>query len=675
MSTGTTTRLQAETLPVYEVTRTGLDEAQARRLATAFGIPEHELAVRDGVVSYVDRDRYLGLPSTELEDADVAEKLRGMSATANPDTRLHLKSIDLTALASLPVMDNEAALRKSGEAFASAGLHLESAHPVAGSTTFTASFVDGDRAGTAVSRELHTRVSHEFTDGLGHQLIGPGAVVQVTFDGTGQVVQLHYATRELREGAAVQIFSEDEARRRVRHQFPADAQINVWLVYWCPSLRRAPGHKEPLSPQHVIPWYAYNSEVSRRHPQTDVPSQRRSKIQLIPATDDPRFVPTVNLTASGRERVEAEAEVSGGRAPYCYVWSGSNPEVSRLDGPSVSYSPISRGAVPADPRTPRLVARRETVGVTVIDANGVMIHQSATIPVASGLVPGGKGGGPSASWGTESPREPTFAVDRIGWQNGMSTPGAGGGTEAFAWLGDLAWPGDFIQASPAGTLPGTPWINGDADFSNWGIDTAAIVLNNTDGWAEGFCASQPGATIAEYPTAELLCPANPGYTVVTSLLNGDDTATTQYSDISENASWSPNGPDNQLLWLIMDACDTLDASSSLGTPQDRWAAAFGGLHILFGFNSEEQLADGSFEQDFAEYMLNGMGGPLTICQAWFLAAQTAGVGGPPQHGIPAALGPITTGDVCDSGDFYIGKGTQGPTILPGTITGWWYTTD
>src|ERR1700727_159621 len=212
MSTGTTTGRQAETLPVFEVTRTGLDEAQARSLATAFGIPEHELVVRDGVASYVDRDGYLGLPSTELEDADVAEKLRGMSATANPDTRLHLTSIDLTALASLPVMDNEAALRKSAEAFASAGLRLESARPVAGSTTFTASFVDGDRAGTAVSRELQTRVSHEFTDGRGHQLIGPGAVVQVTFDGTGKVVQLHYATRELREGAAVQIFSEEEAR-------------------------------------------------------------------------------------------------------------------------------------------------------------------------------------------------------------------------------------------------------------------------------------------------------------------------------------------------------------------------------------------------------------------------------------------------------------------------------
>jgi hypothetical protein len=675
MSTETYTEQDTETLPVYEVTRTGLDQAQAARLAEAFGIPAAELVLRDGVVSYVDRDSYLSVPTTEVGDADLVERLRAMSAATNPDTRLQLKAIDFAALESLPVLGHEAALRKSAEAFASAGLRLESARPVAGSTTFTATFVDGDRAGTSVSHELHTRVSHDFTGGRGHQLIGPGAQVQVTFDGTGKVVQLHHAARELSEGPAVPVFSADEARRRVRHQFPPDARINVWLVYWCPSLRRAPGHKAPLAPQHIIPWYAYNSEVSRRHPQADAATPRRSKIQLIPATDDPRFVPAVSLAASGREQVEARAEVSGGRAPYSYVWSGSSPEATSHQGPSASYTPISRGAVPAEATASRLAERRETVGVTVIDANGVMIHQNATIAVASRLVPKGKGGGPSASWGTESPREPDFAVDRVGWQNGMSTPGAGGGTEVFAWLGDLAWPGDFIRASPPGTLPGTPWINGDADFSNWGVDSAAIVLNNTDGWAEGFCASQPGATIAEYPTAEFLCPANSGYTVVTNLLNGNATATTEYSNVSESGSWTPSGPDSQLLWLIMDACDTLDATSSLGTPQDRWAAAFGGLHILFGFNSEEQLGDGSFEQDFAEYMLTGMGGPLTIAQAWFLAGQTAGVGGPPSHGIPAALGPITTGNVCDSGDFYIGKGTQGPTILPGTITGWWYTTD
>jgi hypothetical protein len=675
MSTEKTTDPPVETLPVYEVTRMGLDETHTRKLAEAFGIPVDEMILHDGVVSYVDRAGYLSVPTLDVSDPDITERLRAMSLTGGPDIRLRLQSIDLAVLEKLPVMDDETALRKSAEAFASAGLRPESARPVAGNTTFAVTFVDGSRAGTTLSRKLQTRVSHEFSDGKGHPLIGPGAQMHVTYNGAGKVVQLHHSARELKEGPAVPVFSDDEARSRVAHQFPRDARINLWLVYWCPSLGRGPGHNQSLSPQHIIPCYAYNSVVSVTDVQTGTATERRTKIQLIPATDDPRFVPTVNLRVSGRDRVDAVAEVSGGRGPYSYVWSGSNPEVSGQAGPSVSYTPISRAAVPAGSARRRLVDRRETVGVTVIDANGVAIQQSEIIGVVSRLVPNGKGGGPSASYGTESPREPDFAVDRVGWQNGMATPGGGGGTEVFAWLGDCAWPGDFIEPNPPGTLPATPWINGDADYSNWGVNTASIVLNNTDGFAQGFCSSQPGATIAEYPTAELFCPSSPTDTVVTSLLNGNPTATTQDSDINYNTSWTPIGPNNQLLWLVMDACDTLDATSSAGTPQDRWGAAFGGLHTLFGFNSEEQVGDGSFEQDFAEYMLLGSGGPLTILQSWFLAGTVAGVGGPPNHGVPAALGPITVGNVCDSGDFYLGKGTQGPTILPGSITGWWYVSE
>ena len=87
------------------------------------------------------------------------------------------------------------------------------------------------------------------------------------------------------------------------------------LVYWCPSPRRAPGRNEPLSPKFIIPWYAYNSVTSVTNPQTGAVSEVRSKQQLIPATDDPRFVPTVHLRAWGRETVEAAVEVSGGRRP------------------------------------------------------------------------------------------------------------------------------------------------------------------------------------------------------------------------------------------------------------------------------------------------------------------------------------------------------------------------
>jgi len=87
----------------------------------------------------------------------------------------------------------------------------------------------------------------------------------------------------------------------------------------------------------------------------------------------------------------------------------------------------------------------------------------------------------------------------VGWQNGMSTWGAGGGTQSFAWLCDDAWPGDFIEPNPAGTLVATPWVNGDADYANWGINTADLVIDIADVKT----AMQPGAPLSEYATAIL----------------------------------------------------------------------------------------------------------------------------------------------------------------------------
>jgi len=662
----------ATSLPVYEVTGTGIGEVQASKLATALNVPVEKLVARDSVVSFLDAEEYLAIPAVPVTEPAVLEKLRSSSVQERPGLQLAFKAADFAALEKLPVLEDEKALKKTSDALAAAGIHLAPAKPVVGHTTFTASFVSGDRAGTSLSHDLNTRVSYDLFTEAGHPLIGPGAQIQVTYDGSGKVVRLLYATRELKAGPSVKIFSEDEARKRVAAHFPPDARINFKLVYWCPSLRRAPGKKAPLSPKFIIPWYAFNSVIPVTNPKTGAVTETHTKIQMIPATDDPRFVPSVRLKASGRERVEASVEVRGGRAPYTCMWSGSNPAASEQAGASISYEPVVRAVPLHDVASERTsLARRETLGVTVTDANGIMLQENLTLSVIARLLPLGKGG-PAASYGTESPREPDFAVDRIGWQNGMATPGAGGGTQVFAWLGDLAWPGDFIEPKPQGTLMPTPWVNGDADYSNWGVNSAAIVLNNTDGGSTGFDSSEPGATIAQYATAALSA-TDP--TVTIGMLNSNETATTQYFNIDLTGSWTPVGPNDQLLWLLMDACDIMDATSPAGTPQQRWGPMFSGLHIMTGWNSEEQLADGSFEQDFAENILGVNGAPQTILQAWFNAAQTAGIGPPPAHGLPAAMGPITTGNVTDKDDYYIGKGSQGPTIMPANVTGWWYIHD
>jgi hypothetical protein len=59
---------------------------------------------------------------------------------------LQLQSIDFHDLASLPALDHETALRRSAEAFSAAGVLPASANPIAATTKFTASFVEGEVA-------------------------------------------------------------------------------------------------------------------------------------------------------------------------------------------------------------------------------------------------------------------------------------------------------------------------------------------------------------------------------------------------------------------------------------------------------------------------------------------------------------------------------------------------
>ena len=62
-----------------------------------------------------------------------------------------------------------------------------------------------------------------------------------------------------------------------------------------------------------------------------------------------------------------------------------------------------------------------------------------------------------------------------------------------------------------------------------------------------------------------------------------------------------------------------------------------------------------------------MSGPAqTIKDAWFNASTST------VEGTAAAMGPITTAGVSDLNDYYVGKGTRGPSIPQARIAGWWY---
>jgi len=654
-------RTYAATLPVYEVTQQGVTDEQLKKLSEALKVPVARLGAVNGPVSLTDTAAFLVMPKRPVTDATIRNRL--LAATPRPSTgaAITTEGIDVDALRGRPVFDESAAQQAAAALFAGAGLRVDTAGAVVSHTVFSASYTDESGKQVAIDKPVDTRVSYQFSTSNGYPLTGPGAHAEVTFDGQGHVTQLRYAARELREGPSVEIIPEAEARTRVAKRLSEGAKLDVKLVYWSPPFDSGIG---AVRPAVIIPWYSYAYVTEVKNPATGAVSQARSKERLIPATDDPRFVPTATLHASADRgtEVSAQVEVTGGRPPYIYTWVGSNPAVTPQTGASVRYTPMVRAVRPAGrPTAPgQLLATQEVVGVNVTDANGVTVTATQVIPVRARPISGGASHGSGASYGCESPGEPEeWTQERVGWQQGMANPG--GGTQKFCWLGDASWPGDYIKPPKPGTLPSQPWIYGDIDYANWGVNTANLVLINGDGWPDGFTAMFPGAPQSAYngpAGAVLIRPASPGGTV--------DIGGTYYN-VNYNGSWGPTGPNDRLYWLAGLLCDTLDGvnSSNLNTGT-RWGPAFGGLHIFTGFASGAAYSAGAFPKAFAQYIL-GTGKPtLSIVNAWFAASTDT------SEGTAAAMGPVGAGGVTDLGDFYIGKGPLGPTILPASVKGWWY---
>ncbi len=664
------------TLPVYEVTQSGANDSQVKGLAENFKIPRARLSVRTGMVSFIDTNQYLAIPSQTVTDPASLKQLRASARNEIADAPIRYDAIDFDALNKRSVFDIAAASKSSTSAFASAGFHMESAKPVTGHTVFTATYKKEDGSIESINKQLDTKVNYRFTDKNGYPFIGPGAQVQVSYNATGMVTQLHYAWREVKAGPDVKIINESEAMNRMAKLLPAKAKINMRLVYWCPPFENAMGSVDarsnkvaPPAPTTIIPWYAFTGMIEIKDSATGRISKMITKERLIPATDDPQYIPSAHIKVSGAEsaKVDASVEPSGGRPPYRYVWSGSNPTVLASTGTSVSYAPLVRATPSAGSRfAPNETLRsNEIVSVTVIDANGIAVMASTMLPVqAQPIIPDTHGplSHGVASYGCESPGEPEmWTQERVGWQQGMSHPGAG--TEKFCWLGNSSWPGDYIKPSPAGSLPASPWINGDADYANWGANTANLVLINGDGWPDGFTAMYPGAPQSAYNSSVyLLVPGNAGGTVQMPVPSNPT-----YYHVNYNGSWGPVGPNDRLYWLAGLLCECLDSTDGAGlNTGQRWGPAFGGLHIYTGFASNAAYSAGAFPKAFAENFLGVYGATQTILNAWFNASTST------SEGTAAAMGPITTGGVSDVNDYYIGKGSRGPTITGSAITGWWY---
>jgi len=653
------TASSTDTLPVYEVVRQGVTAEQAKRLADALKLPAATL-VNNGAISYVDAEHFLEVPGLAVGDARLERRLLAARRKDEPEAGMALRRIDFDALRKLSVFDQDKALQSTADLFTKADVPLLTGKPEVGHTVFSAAYKNAKGVEETVDQQLDTRVVYRFADKYGHPIVGPGATVTLAYDAQGKVTQFQYAVRELKEGPRVKVLSESEARARIAQRQPKGTDVQLRLVYWSPAFESEPGTQ---APNVILPYYAYTTTREIKNARGEA-TRATSREQRIPATDDPRYIPSARLKVRGADtaEVQADVEVSGGRAPYRYTWLGSNPSVATAAEASVRYAPMVREA-PVEGAADRRVRSDEIVGVEVIDANGVVAWASETIAVQATPFPHerdgeGHGHGSDATYGCESPAEPgRFVQERVGWQQGMAHPG--GGSEKFCWLGNSSWPGDYIKPKKAGSLPSKPWINGDADYSNWGVNTANIVFINGDAWPDGFTAMFPGAPASDYNNnVFLLRPGNPGGTVQIE---------SNTYNINYDHSWGPSGSNDRLYWLLGLLCEALDkvdsSNLSLG---NRWGPAFGGLHIFTGFASNAADSQGAFGKAFAEDILGVNKKPLTIVKAWF-AASTA-----TSEGTAAAMGPIGPGGVTDKDDFYIGKGTKGPTILPADVKGWWY---
>jgi hypothetical protein len=653
-------------LPVYRVVTTGIQEQEARQLAGELRIPATELIWRDGEVSFVDRDTYLAVPMVEIEDPEVVARFTKATTNHHPEIPIAVSGIDYEALRRHVPFADDAALKRAADALDNAGLTPASARPMVGHTEFTTVTIGAD--GTEQEQwhaALDTQVSYRMTVD-GYPLVGPGAQIQMSFGAEGNVTRLMHATRTLEAGPSVAIIDADTMRRRLACSLPEDADVDVRLVYLAPGLRNALNGAPYWRPSEIIPWYAVTVTRTVIQPGRRTGQPLTSRLRLIPATDDTRFVPSVTVEANSVDgsRVAARATAAGGTPPYSFLWAGSNPGTFSERGQAVSYEPVTRDLREVIPA--QSMARIEHVSVTVVDANGVSAQAITSLAVTARPAPDTHN---SVTYGCESPNDPgAWTGDRVAWQSAMSA--LGGGSERFCWLADSSWPGDYIEPTPPGALDSSPWIDGDADYRNWGVNTANIVFYIGDSNPEVFAEMYPGATPADYnsPAGGLVwAPTNSTTVQIGS----------QGYDVPYAGAWGAPHPNDQLQWLPMYACNLLENDANAPSPWLRWGPAFNGLHSLLAFHTE--AADShSFVSDFPLGFLGFSFAfidlePQTIVQAWLNAAIAADIG------TPAAMGPIvnvnvrgTTLGICDYADYYWGKGPVGPTIPQESINGWWY---
>jgi hypothetical protein len=477
-----------------------------------------------------------------------------------------------------------------------------------------------------VSALIDTHVNYSFAIG-GTPLVGPGAQVNVAFSPEGNVTQLLYSTHGLAAGTEMPVLPADMASEKCQELYggPDSSPVKPTLAYYAPPLS--------TGANFVLPHFDCNAGALGQDGAT--PLQ-----QLVPALDDPRFVPKLFLEAISPDgkSIAAELSVTGGRAPYSVQWTSSNADLSGVptDQFSLNYAIGPRdGVFPSS----------ETLKAVVTDANGIQVGESQVIPLVPGdiitaVIPAATDGAsvdlgrtgqglfaPAAVGGVTD-----FGIERAvsdmcsGNVSGYSARMDDEAFKRFHWTGQSAWERDFKQSA-------------DHD----------VMVDNVD--ETFYCGHGSGQ----------------GFTFESNKDDGNLT----YLDprISANGDWG----DIDLEWLALLSCQVLKGTHNGLSWAQRWGPAFDGLHLLLGFQTNAYDWS-NFGRRFADYQLGRSFGFVTITlpvrAAWFQAAaeeQPSGV----QSVVMGVIGP---GGLSNYNDYFWGQGPTGPDVREPSITGYWRVT-
>ena len=588
-------RLVRTQLPTFSVTQPGPTPTQANLLAQRLHLPnspfDNSLALH-----YTDTNGFLKIPTQVI----------GPVGTNSEPGEVVAEAILFSQVNQLTVLDDATAQHLTEDALGAAGLFPAppyQAYPVMGHSQFQAVDTSGD---TVSDLPIDTQV-HYSLQLANLPVVGPGAKASFVFNAAQNVTHVAYALRGLRQGQSVPILSQSNADGKAMTFYQSLAnqgvlQLTSQLVYYAPD-------GDLASVTTLFPHYQYGGTFTP-FGGTNVILLRTI---LFPAVSATNLVPSASINGKiNGSLVSAQASVSGGLAPYTYVWSSSTVTLVTNTDPSIAYH--LSGA--------RSSSATETLTLLVTDANGITAVANETFegpfPPAPVAELGHAGSGPEPNvvgvvdigteWVGTSMGLGGSAANAGGFVSRFAA--AGGSALRFNWGDYNAWQTDFEDPIYGGD--DTHWVdNADAVFYTGHA--------NGDGWA---FPSHHNGTFISYSQCVL------------------------------------GNNDND--WLVIAACGPLQEGDSPHRWFERWGPTFDGLHLLCGYQTVTY--DNTIEGNhWANYMLNGW----TVRQAWMQTGMDAQ--GHDQR--VAVMGTYGPGGVSNWNDHYWGYGAVGPEIY--SKTGYW----